>query len=281
MTSIDRRLTTSPSGAGRRHLAHTILDYRLRLPDLDDVLRAAFLTRIFSDADVGHQSLGPRHIRLCIGVAKPVVGHRPAVRGHDRRPVRRGPGAVRRRAHVRRRPGADVACDQRRGARCFGWRADWIWPRRYVVHDRAGGVRQAAAARVAFARLWIWHGGGFIRSIPVFAGCRRADGCVRLAADSGDFRRRRACHAAALAGAGDAGSRGDQRGRAAIAAAGPWRGVCQPLLCAAGSRLLYLRISACLHHRAHAGLSRRPRLIRDCRRLDAGDDWAVQHRRVD
>ena len=77
----------------RVRLAHAIADHRLRLPDLADVVRAPLLAWLFSDADVGGQSLGPRRIRLGVGAAESAVGHRPAARRHHRRPLRHRPGA--------------------------------------------------------------------------------------------------------------------------------------------------------------------------------------------
>ena len=134
-------------GRLKRHLAYAGADHRFRLPDLADVLRPALLARFFPHPDVGRQSLGPRRLRLCAGAAKPAVGHRPAARRHHRRPLRRRPGVLRRRADVCRRPRADVACDQRSDARYFCRRADRVRPFRHLVHGRSGGVRQSCCRR--------------------------------------------------------------------------------------------------------------------------------------
>jgi hypothetical protein len=92
----------------------------------------------------------------------------------------------------------------------------------------------------------------------------------------------RAClPCAALADAGDSDGGRDQRGRAANSAARTRRGIRSPLLLAAGAWFLHLRVPACVHHGAYAGLFGRPRPICDSWRLDNRGDWFVQHRRID
>ena len=75
-------------------------------------------------------------------------------------------------------------------------------------------------------------------------------------------------------------SQGTGKARAAIAQAGAFGSLRASLLCAAGARLLHLRLPARLHHRASAGLSGRSRPLRRGRRLDHRGDRAVQHRRL-
>ena len=84
-----------------------------------DVVWPALDARLFSHAAVERQSLGPRRLCLRARAAESAVGHRPAARRHiaDRFGTARvlSGGAL----HVRARPGADGARDQRAGARCY------------------------------------------------------------------------------------------------------------------------------------------------------------------
>ncbi len=67
-------------GQDRRFWRTPAAGHRLRLPDRDDGVWAALDARLFPHAAVERQSLGPRRIRLCAGVAEFAVGHRPAAR---------------------------------------------------------------------------------------------------------------------------------------------------------------------------------------------------------
>ena len=198
----------------RRRVAHAAPDRRLRLPDLDDVVRAALRARLLPDADVGRQSLGPRRFRFRACLAESAVGYRPAARRHYRRPLRHRAGALRRRPDVRRRPCPDGACDERAAARYIGRRAHRLRPVGHLVHRRSRDVRKAPAAGMALARLRPRHRGRLVRAIPLLAAVRRADRCGRLAADASHFRREHARSAAALACARDTARRGDATGAA-------------------------------------------------------------------
>ena len=68
--------------------------------------------------------------------------------------------------------------------------------------------------------------------------------------------------------------------RPAIVQDGAGGGVRPSLLCAAGARLLHLRLPARLHHRASAGLSGRSRHLGADRRLGGRRDRPVQHHRL-
>src|SRR5580704_11605515 len=86
-----------------RHLAHAGAGDRHGLPDHADRLRSAFDARLFPDAAVERQPLGPRRIRVRARLAESALGHRPAARRHDRRSLRHHPRGLRRRDALRRR----------------------------------------------------------------------------------------------------------------------------------------------------------------------------------
>jgi hypothetical protein len=187
-----------------RQLAHAVAGHRLRLPDRDYRLRAALDAWILPHPDVDRASLGPRRLRLCAGFAEFAVGHRPAAWRHHRRSLRHRPRAVRRRIALRPGAGADGSRDQRAAARYLGRRAGRLRACRLFVSRGARGVRQDRAAAMAFARLRFRHRGRLVRAISLFAGCGRADGFVRLAADAGDLCREHAHGAATVVRLGDA-----------------------------------------------------------------------------
>ena len=244
--------------------------HRLWVFDRGGRLRPALRARLFSHAAVERQPLGPRRLRLRAGRAKSPLGDGPASCRRDRRPVRCSPCAVRRRHPLRAWPGADGAFDQCGDARSLGRRADRLRSFRHHVSDRAGGLRQDIAGRVALDRLRSWNGGGLVRSVPLFAARRFLDGRARLAECAGRLRHCHSCCVAGFAGARVAGVvGGDLAGRFAVAARGARRSARASLLRAADARLLHLRLSACVHHRALAGLPRRSRPLLRCRRLDA------------
>jgi MFS family permease len=98
---------------------------------------------------------------LLWGIGQPLAGMIADRFGHR--------GSMRRRAHVRTRlalmahatnaPMLDLSAGALIGfglSGCF-------------VHGCAGGVRKAVAAAMALARFRIWHGGGLVRPVPVFA----------------------------------------------------------------------------------------------------------------
>src|SRR3984885_8521121 len=187
-----------------RHLAHAGVGHRHGLPDHADRLRSAFDDGLFLDAAVERQPLGPRRVRVRTGFAESAVGHRPAARRHDRRSLRHHPRRLRWRVIVRGRPGADVARDQRAGARCVGGRVARFRSRRLLVPGHSRGVRQDIAEGIPLDRVWLRHFGGIVRTISLFADRRPADGYVRLAADAHHLRGQHAGRAAAVAGTGHA-----------------------------------------------------------------------------
>src|SRR5262245_43867712 len=60
----------------------------LRLLDCNDQFRAAFVARLFPDALVANESLGPRRLRFRCRDTESVVGHRPTLRRRDCRSLR-------------------------------------------------------------------------------------------------------------------------------------------------------------------------------------------------
>src|SRR5262249_24684552 len=143
--------------------------HRRRLSDRRGCLRTALRARLFSHAPVAPQPLGPRCLRACARGAKPALGNGAADCRRDCRPVRRNPCAVRRRHSLCARPCADGARDKCGGAGPVGWRADRLRSLRHHLSDRACGVRQDTAGRVALDRFRSRNGGGLFRPVPVFA----------------------------------------------------------------------------------------------------------------
>src|ERR1700689_5117668 len=137
MTTIEHRPLSASSAVTGHWLANAGSDHRFRLPDLADVVRPALLARLFFDADVERQSLGPRRVWLRSGAAKFALGYRPAARRHDRRPLRFGTCAVRRRPDVCGRASADVTGGKRAAARFFRGPSYRLRPFRHVVHGFA------------------------------------------------------------------------------------------------------------------------------------------------
>src|SRR5262249_29830885 len=123
---------------------------------------------------------------------------------------------------------------------------------------------------------------GSFGQFPLFPRGGLADGCLRLADRAPRLRRGHAAGAAAVACARDGTGRDGRVGgrRIAIAPAGTFGGDGSPILCAAGARVLHLRLPTRISHRCHAGLSHRPRPVGASRRLDHRGDRAVQHRRL-
>ena len=196
---------------------------------------------------------------------EPALGPRPALRGRGGRPVRRPPGALRRRAPLRARPRRDGLCDDARHAASRRRRAHRLRPLGLLVQPGARRLRQAAAGEVAAHGLRRRHGGGLLRPVPVSADRQRPDrsfgwqqALVVFAASAapGPAAVARARDAAAAQGVRRrAGAGGEPVDRQALSGGFP-----APLLRAAGARLLHLRLPARLHHRAPAGLpqGRRP-----------------------
>ena len=150
------------------------------------------------------------------------------------------------------------------------------------VQSRAVGLQQAVAAREARHRARCRHRRRIVRPVPVRAVRRRHDRQFRLAGRAHGIWPADAADRAAVAGAGDAAAGRDRRaGRgSAIVQDGAGGSFWPPLLCAAGARLLHLRFSARLHHRASAALSGRSRHSRVDRRLGDRGDRPVQHHRL-
>ena len=252
---------------------------RLRLPDRDHRVRAAFDARLLSDAAVECQSLGPRRIRLRDRVAEFSLGDRAAAGRHDRRPLRHRAGALHRSGALWGRVRADGSCHERADAQRIGRRPDRVRTFRLLVSGGAGRVRKDFTAAMALVRIRTWYGRRLVRSVSLLAACGRPDGSVRLAAGAADLRRQPDRGAAAFARTGDAACRGDEVRFVAIVAAGARRGLRTSFLHAAGAGLFHLRLSASVHHHSHAALSHRPRAVRGGRRLDDRDDRPVQCRR--
>src|SRR5207237_2239351 len=97
-------------------------------------------------------------------------------------------------------------------------------------------------------------GGGLVWTIPVLAARCQPDGSIRLAVDAGDLCRHHADRGAALAGLDGAtqDTRCPGRSAGAIGDAGAHRSIRASLLCAAGARLLHLRLPTRFRDRAPA-----------------------------
>ena len=150
-----------------------------------------------------------------------------------------------------------------------------------VVSAFAKIVPQNWRARRARRR----HRCRLVRPVSVRTVRCRAARQFRLADDADDLRGADAAGGAAGACAGDAQGRagasaGAPRAGPAIVQACAVGSVRPPILCAAGARLLHLRLSTRVRHRAPAGLSARPRARRIGRRLGDRDHRPVQHRRL-
>ena len=255
-----------------------------RLRHRDSHLRTALGARLFPHAVVAGERLGPRRLRPRACDPEPVVGDRPALRRGDRRSIRHRARAVR---------GGDPLCDRAcadglfaiaRHAPSFGRRADRFRACRLLLQHRALGVRQARPRILALPLLRRRDRGGIVRPVPVLAPVRLPAGRLWLAERSAHLRRLDAAGPAALAC-----SRHPARGRcvaarhcgrAAIVSRGAQRGGRAPLVHLPGARFFHLRLPARLHHRAHAGLSRRPRSLGASRRMDHRGDRPVQHHRL-
>src|SRR5918998_913592 len=123
--------------------------HRRRLPDRHRHVRDADELRAVHRAAVGAARLGPRGVRARDRGAEPAVGRRPAVRGRDRRPLRRRACARGGRGGVRARHRADGRQQQPGDARADRRCAGRARPLRRLVHDRdrrlcASGPRGAA-----------------------------------------------------------------------------------------------------------------------------------------
>ncbi len=261
------------------HMADACRRHWFRLSDRSGCLRPALGARLLSRAAVERQSLGPRRILFRPRDAKSSMGCRAAGRRRDRRPFRRAAGAVRRRAALRSGPGADGLFDECGAARPVGWRARRFRSGGLHVPDRARGIRQNIARRMALDRVRSRNGGRLVRPVFVFAARRSAHGPARLAACARRVRHHCVGRIAGVAGAGVAGG-GDNARRVPVVASSARRSARAPVLHTVDARLLHLRLSARVHHRSLAGVSCRPRSLVRRRRLDAGGDRTVQHRRL-
>jgi hypothetical protein len=154
-------------------------------------------------------------------------------------------------------------CDDAAAARCLGRRPHRLRPRRLLLRDRDIGVRQAPARALALARLRRRHAGRLLRQFlyaPLTVSLMDASGWQTRSSRS----RWSCCWCCrSRSRSRPRGRQGRRSARAAIAVAGAVGGVRASLLCAAGARLLHLRLPAGLHHRPHAGLPGRSRLSAD------------------
>ncbi len=181
--------------------------------------------------------------------------------GRDRRSLRHLARDVRRRAALCSRLADDALRHDAAVARARRGRTDRLRPVRLLVQPRAVGFLKAVAPGEARPGARRGHGGRLVRPVHLRADRRRAARHDRLARHVDGVCSADAPDRAAVAGAGHAA-----RGCVNRAGGGPailqdcaHRGLRPSLLCAAGARLLHLRLPACLHHRAFAGLSGRPR----------------------
>ena len=138
-------------------------------------------------------------------------------------------------------------------------RPDRLRAIRLFVQPRVVGVQQAAAAREARHGARRRHCGRLVRAIPVRAVRRGDDRQFRLAAGADGVRVADAADRPAVARDRDAACSVVERScrRPAIVQDGACGSVRPSLLCAAGARLLHLRLPARFHHGASAGLSGR------------------------
>src|ERR687893_676781 len=149
--------------------------HRRRLPDRHRHVRDADELRAVHRAAVGAARLGPRGVRARDRGAEPAVGRRPAVRGRDRRPLRRRACARGGRGGVRARHRADGRQQQPGDARADRRRAGRARPLRRLVHDRdrrlcASGPRGAALISAYGAAAALVLLAGSVALVPILAG---------------------------------------------------------------------------------------------------------------
>ncbi len=138
---------------------------------------------------------------LALAIQVSDLGRRTAAGGRAGRPLRRRAGDERRRDPVCRRSHADGAIDDAGDAQSLGGLHRRLRHRRNLVHAGTCLLRQAAAGKLAIARLRRRHRGGLVRPVPVLAARGRADSGLRLAERAVHLQRDRAAHHSALAGA--------------------------------------------------------------------------------
>ena len=182
-----------PSAVLRRlalgFLAHARGRPDLRLPHLHDRLRAALDPRLLPHADVPRPGLGARGVRALGRDPDAALRRRPAVFGRHRRPLRhrardhcRDAALCRRHLHDGARLDAGNAVPLER-------RADRLRPVRLLVQSGDLVVRQAAAGKLAFARLRRRHRLGLVRPVPVLSARRGPDRYSGLADHARGLRR--------------------------------------------------------------------------------------------
>ena len=142
---------------------------RRGLPDRGRDLRDAREPRAVHGSAVGRARLGSRDVRVRDRDPEPAVGHRPAVRRRDRRPLWQRPRAGRRRHALRGRRRADGLEHERRRADAERWRAARPRPLRRLVPGRHRRLLPARAARPALVGDRAGDRGGLARPVPVRA----------------------------------------------------------------------------------------------------------------
>src|ERR1700733_14258427 len=255
----------------------------MRLPDRHADIRTTLHLRLFHAADEPRIFVGPRRVRSGVGDPESAVGHGSTFCRRHRRPLRQPARDRGWRGDVRRGADHDALCLHAAVTRSQRRRFDRLRIVRLFVQSGAVGVRKASAARMARRCARRRHRGRLVRAIRVCAvWCRHARQ-FRLAAGADRVCLFDAAGGAAVPGPGNAddlGFEGRRHDRPADIQACAGRGIRSSVLCVAGARLLYLRISAGVHHRASAGLSGRSRHAGSDRRLGDRRHRPVQYRRL-
>src|SRR5262245_65169366 len=236
----------------------------LWLPDRDDQFRSALVPWLFSDTAVGDQSLGARCVRACSRHPESAVGHRATFRWRYSRSFRHQSRTLRRRRIVRPWARDHGVLEHAWGAVPFSRRAHRARAFRLCIHDRAWCVWKTAAGKMAFNCIRRWHRRRLLWTIPVFADRSRADGQIRLAGNAADFRWGHVVDSPTLPRSRDTSGccRAISREDADAVGTPGLRGSIRPSqLYLAGARLLHLRLSTRIHHRAPARVPDRPRLV--------------------
>src|SRR5262245_56297610 len=236
----------------------------LWLPDRDDQFRSALVPWLFPDAALRDQSLGTRCVRARSRHPESAVGHWSALCGRCRRPFWHEPGAWCRCHSLYARPRDHGAREHAWGVVPFSRRAHRAWAFRLCIHDRAWCVWKTAAGKMAFDRIRCWHRRRLFWTIPVFADRSRADGQIRLEGNAADFWWGHVVDSPTLPRSRDTSGccRAISREDADAVGTPGLRGSIRPSqLYLAGARLLHLRLSTRIHHRAPARVPDRPRLV--------------------
>ena len=247
-------------------MAHARGDRALRLHGRLAQLRPALDHGILSHAAVAGKRLGTRRVWFGARAAKHHLGGRAAGRRNAGRSLRHRAGAVCGWRVLRAGPRADGVLDNAAAARHHRRHAYRFRACRLFVRDRARRAGQAPAGTLADARFRRRHRRRLVRAIPLCTADRVADRQRRMARDARPVRVCDPDDPAILVRALNTRLRSPRAtGRAStVADAGVVRGLCSALVRPPRDRVFHLRVSAGLHHRAFAVLSRRSR-ARCCR----------------